>query len=78
VTLTVRHADPGDVDALADLLSEMDGFYGDKRAEPQEIRREQIANALFAPVPWAYALVAVTAGQLVGLAAYSYHWPAPV
>ncbi len=76
MSLTVRHADPGDVDALAELLAEMDRFYGDEPEDSQEVRREQIAGALFTPAPWAYALVAVDAGELVGLATYSYHWPA--
>ena len=76
MTVTVRHADPGDVDAMADLLAEMDGFYGDEPEDPQEVRRKQIADALFTPVPWAHALVAMDDHQLVGLATYSYHWPA--
>jgi GNAT superfamily N-acetyltransferase len=76
VALTVRDADPGDIDAVGDLLVEMDRFYGGTPDDSPAGRREQIAEALFGSVPWAYALVAVDDGQVVGLATYSYHWPA--
>ena len=74
--LTVRNAEPGDVEALGELLVEMDRFYGGTTDDSPAERREQIAEALFAPVPWAHALVAVDDGHVVGLATYSYHWPA--
>ena len=76
MALIIREADPRDIDALDGLLVEMDSFYGGTLDDSATGRREQIAEALFAPVPWAYALVAVDEVQVVGLATYSYHWPA--
>lgn len=64
-----------DLAALADLMAEMDQFYGDI-TRPHDARLKQIAEALFGEPPYAYALLAWNADQLVGLAAYSFLWPA--
>ena len=59
--------------ALADLLAERDRFYGVTRPDPEPAA---IADALFGPVPAGRALAAVHDGAVVGLAAYSFLWPA--
>jgi GNAT superfamily N-acetyltransferase len=58
---------------LAELLAERDRFYGAARPEPDAA---VIADALFGPVPAGRALVAVLDDAAVGLAAYSFLWPA--
>ena len=58
---------------LVELLAERDRFYGIARADPQP---EAIEDALFGPVPAGRALVALLDGEVVGLAAYSFLWPA--
>ena len=59
--------------ALAELLAERDRFYGVTRPDPEPAA---IADALFGPVPAGRALAAVHDGAVVGLAAYSFLWPA--
>jgi len=61
------------VPALAELLAERDRFYGVTRPDPEPAA---IADALFGPVPAGRALAAVHDGAVVGLAAYSFLWPA--
>jgi GNAT superfamily N-acetyltransferase len=72
-SVIIRHATPGDVPALAELLAERDRFYGVTRPDPEPAA---IADALFGPVPAGRALVAVHDGAVAGLAAYSFLWPA--
>jgi GNAT superfamily N-acetyltransferase len=72
----VRPATPDDIDALAALTEEMDGYYGASDVEPLDLRRQQIRDALFGDVPAAYALVATDAGSAIGFATYSFLWPA--
>jgi len=72
-SVIIRHATPGDVPALAELLAERDRFYGVTRPDPEPAA---IADALFGPVPAGRALAAVHDGAVVGLAAYSFLWPA--
>ena len=72
----VRPAEPRDVEELAALLEEMDRFYGATDIEPLEARVRQINDALFAHPPAAYALLAWQETALVGLATYSFLWPA--
>jgi GNAT superfamily N-acetyltransferase len=72
----VRSADPDDVEALVVLVDEMDRFYGSEPAGSLDERREEVRTALFGPEPWAHALVALGEGSVVGVATYSYHWPA--
>jgi GNAT superfamily N-acetyltransferase len=61
---------------MAALLEEMDRFYGATGTEPAGERERQIREALFASPPAAYALLAFDGDQLVGMAAYSFLWPA--
>ena len=58
---------------LVGLLAERDRFYGISRADPEPA---VIEDALFGPVPAGRALVALYDGEVVGLAAYSFLWPA--
>jgi GNAT superfamily N-acetyltransferase len=61
---------------MAALLAEMDRFYGSANVEPLGQRIRQITDALFGEPPAAYALLASKDSQLVGLATYSFLWPA--
>lgn len=72
----VRPAEPGNVKELAALLEEMDRFYGVKEFEPLDERVRQINDALFADPPAAFAVLAWEGDELVGLASYSFLWPA--
>ena len=58
---------------LVELLAERERFYGISRADPEPTA---IEDALFGPVPAGRALVALYDGEVVGLAAYSFLWPA--
>jgi GNAT superfamily N-acetyltransferase len=69
-------AEPGHVDAVAALLEELDKFYGETVVEPLDVRIRQINEALFGDPPLAYAALAWDQEVLVGLATYSYLWPA--
>lgn len=74
--VSVRHAKPDDVGAMAELFEELDRFYGASEVEPLELRTRQINEVLFDSPPAAHALTAWQNGQLVGLASYSFLWPA--
>ena len=74
--ITVSAAAPGDVLAMAELLEEMDRFYGATGAEPAGERVRQINEAVFASQPAAWVLLARDGARLAGIAAYSFLWPA--
>jgi GNAT superfamily N-acetyltransferase len=74
--VVVAPAEPHHVDALAALLEELDRHYGTTEFEPLEQRVTQIRDALFGPVPAAFALLAWHETDLVGMASYSFLWPA--
>lgn len=76
MTLIIRPAAPGDAVAIADLIEEIERYYGGPPGEPLDERRSQVRNALFSPEPLARVVVAEDDGSVVGLAAYSYLWPA--
>lgn len=73
---TLTSATPDDVPAMAALLHEMDRFYGASDQEARVERGVGIRNALFADPPAAYALLAWDGPRLIGMATYSYLWPA--
>lgn len=76
-TVLIRPARRDDVPALADLIEEIERFYGAVDIQPLAERRTQTEEALFGAPPLAHALVAETEdGTLAGLAAYSFLWPA--
>lgn len=72
----VAPAETQHAEALAALLEELDRHYGTTEFEPLEQRTEQIRDALFGPAPAGAALLAWDGDQLVGLASYSFLWPA--
>ncbi|MGW0504795.1 N-acetyltransferase family protein [Micromonospora sp. NPDC003241] len=72
----VAAAEPTDIDAIAALLQELDTFYGETEVEPRDVRIQQISEALFGDPPLAYAVLAWDTKTLVGLATYSFLWPA--
>ncbi|MGW7003154.1 cyclophane-containing RiPP N-acetyltransferase HaaN [Streptomyces sp. NPDC054933] len=77
MTVTIRPADKRDILAVAELIEEIERFYGSTKIQPLEERRSQVEEALFGSPPLASALlVEDEAGDLVGLAAYSFLWPA--
>jgi GNAT superfamily N-acetyltransferase len=65
-----------DLPAITALLEEVDRFYGVTEFEPQQQRAEQIRALLFRPVPVAFVLLARDHTEPMGLAAYSFLWPA--
>jgi GNAT superfamily N-acetyltransferase len=73
---SVTRAVPSNVEALANLIEEMDRFYGSIEVEALDLRIRQISEALFDDPPSAQALLAWDDGDLVGFAAYSFLWPA--
>jgi GNAT superfamily N-acetyltransferase len=79
--ITVSPAEPRDAAAIAALLEDLGRFYGASGPEPLDrhpgqVSPAQINEAIFASPPAAYALLARDAGQVAGLAAYSFLWPA--
>jgi GNAT superfamily N-acetyltransferase len=74
--IDLRPATPSDVHAIADLLTELDRFYGATEDEPVAGRLPYIRDALFADPPTVYAILAWDSNRLVGLASYSFLWPA--
>jgi GNAT superfamily N-acetyltransferase len=73
---TVTAAEPHHVDALAVLFEEMDRFYDDPSDASPAVKAKQIAEALFGEVPAGAALLAWDGDVLVGMAGYSFLWPA--
>ncbi|MGH3758517.1 N-acetyltransferase family protein [Actinophytocola sp.] len=74
--LTIGPPVRADVSALVALLEELDHFYGVTEFEPFPARAARIADVLFGTPPAAHALVARVGGIPVGIATYTYHWPA--
>jgi GNAT superfamily N-acetyltransferase len=72
----ISTATHNDVEAIALLMDDLDRFYGANDVEPPSERIPQVASALFREPKAAYALLAWDAGRLVGMAAYSFLWPA--
>jgi GNAT superfamily N-acetyltransferase len=72
----IRPANQQDVEAIALLMEDLDRFYGAADVEPPSKRVPQVAAALFCEPRAAYALLAWESEQLVGIAAYSFLWPA--
>ena len=74
--ITISPAKPDDIPAMLGLLAEMDRFYGSSSADPEEVREQQIYQALFGDAPAGHAHLARDGERLVGMAAYSFLWPA--
>ncbi|MFE9066041.1 cyclophane-containing RiPP N-acetyltransferase HaaN [Streptomyces violaceusniger] len=77
MSVTIRPADKRDVLAVAELIEEIERFYGSTEIQPLGERQAQVEEALFGAPPMASALlVEDETDGLVGLAAYSFLWPA--
>ncbi|MFE8006343.1 cyclophane-containing RiPP N-acetyltransferase HaaN [Streptomyces sp. NPDC057418] len=77
MSVTIRPAEKGDVPAVADLIEEIERFYGTTEIQPFDERLAQVEDALFGSPPLASALLVEDEnGDIVGLAAYSFLWPA--
>jgi ribosomal protein S18 acetylase RimI-like enzyme len=74
--IDITHAHIEDVPAIAALLEEVERFYGCTTFEPLQQRTEQIRALLFQPSPIAFVLLARDQTETVGLATYSFLWPA--
>jgi GNAT superfamily N-acetyltransferase len=70
--IRIEPARPADVDALVGLLTELAAFYGSDSLPTAD----ETADALFGDPPAASVLVARVGGDLAGMAAYTYLWPA--
>ena len=76
MVLTVAHATRDDVPAIAGLLEELERYYGATDFEPLPQRHAQIGQLLFSDRPAGYVLLVRDGAAVVGLAAYSFLWPA--
>ncbi|MEV5556331.1 GNAT family N-acetyltransferase [Nonomuraea wenchangensis] len=76
MTVKVVPATPDHVEALVGLLEEMDRYYGAIELDPVEVRTRQVQQALFTEPRAGFALLAWRGEQLVGVASYSFLWPA--
>lgn len=74
--LVVRHAEPSDAKAVAAMIEEIERYYGATAIQPFDERLTQVESALFGAPPLAYCVIALADGEIVGLAAYSFLWPA--
>lgn len=74
--ITLAPAKQTDVEAMASILAEVDEYYGATREEPSDERLRLISEAVFGPRPPAHVLLAWDDDRLVGLASYSFLWPA--
>ena len=74
--LAISPANQSDTATIAKLMEELDRFYGATEIDPASERLAQIEAALFASPPAAYVLLARDHDRVVGLASYSFLWPA--
>ncbi|MGW5162645.1 N-acetyltransferase family protein [Nonomuraea wenchangensis] len=76
MTIRVEPATSNDVEALVELLEEMDRYYGTAELDSMEVRTQQVQHALFTDPRAACALLAWRGDHLAGFATYSFLWPA--
>jgi GNAT superfamily N-acetyltransferase len=69
----VDRATEQDVEVIAQILGEVESYYGGKEVPPP---LDQIKNALFSARPAATVLLARNDDQALGLASFSLLWPA--
>lgn len=74
--ITVTPLTEADLPALIDLMEEMDRFYGVTQFEPAEVRASHVKVMIFRDPPAAHVLLARDGDRVVGLASYSFLWPA--
>lgn len=65
-----------DLQETADLLCEMDSFYGEPEPESAEVKVNRMREVLFGDLPSAFLILARVDRELAGIAAYSFLWPA--
>ena len=74
--VVVRPVQQADLPAVAELLAEMDVFYGQAGRETAGTKVANMRAHVFGPSPSGHLLIAVGGGSPVGIAAYSFLWPA--
>jgi GNAT superfamily N-acetyltransferase len=74
--IKVTAAAPADAAPVAELLAELDRFYGGTPQGTPAERAGQVSEALFASPPAARMLLAWQGDDLAGLASWSLLWPA--
>lgn len=74
--LVVRHAEPGDSKTVAIMIEEIERHYGATTIQPFDERLAQVEQALFGAPPLAQLVLALSNGEIIGMAAYSFLWPA--
>ena len=72
----VAQAEPAHAAEILALAEEMDRFYGATEIAPRDIRIRQINEALFSDPIMAHTILAWNDQRLVGMATYSFLWPA--
>jgi GNAT superfamily N-acetyltransferase len=75
VTVTVGPADERDATGIAELVAEMEHHYGGTGLDPDQ-HLSPVKELVFGDHPGAHVLLARDGDRLVGLAAYSFLWPA--
>ncbi|WP_042396794.1 GNAT family N-acetyltransferase [Streptacidiphilus carbonis] len=71
--LTIEQATEGDAETIAQMLGEIERYYGGTYLVPDV---KQVRDALFGPQPAATVLLARDGAQVVGLASVCFLWPA--
>ncbi|MCZ4096647.1 GNAT family N-acetyltransferase [Streptomyces sp. So13.3] len=71
--VNIERATAADAETISELLGEIEAYYGGESV-PGDI--DQIHAALFSALPMATVLLAREGGDVVGLASYSFLWPA--
>lgn len=75
--IEIRHAAPDDVPELVQLLEELERFYGTTQFPDAAVRAGQVTSVLFGDLqPTVKALLAIESSTPVGMASYSFLWPA--
>lgn len=74
--LVIRSAEPTDVRAIAGLIEEIERYYGAADIQSLEQRVTQVEQALYGSPPLANVILAEAGTEILGLAAYSFLWPA--
>ncbi|GAB2948268.1 hypothetical protein GCM10027280_41250 [Micromonospora polyrhachis] len=73
---SVSPAKSADIPAIAALLEEMDRYYGVSKFAPIEDRQAEIKDHVFGSIPAINLLLAKDNNKTIGLASYSFLWPA--
>lgn len=74
--ITLADAKPGDEEQIADLLGELDLYYGDTPEGTGDERTALVRAVLFGDPPAVRALLAWDGPRLAGFASWSLLWPA--